>query len=112
MAQFRGTVQGGRGEAARLGHASSGLTTTCRGWQAGVDVYASADSEGDYFGVYVNEGNGYNAGRGFRLGSVVPSDDGPVFIPTQKVVRDILLAHGIELAMDVTIEPEPVRVTQ
>jgi len=35
MAQYRGTVVGGRGEASRIGHKTSGLQTTCNGWSLG-----------------------------------------------------------------------------
>jgi|TARA_R110000822_G_scaffold164199_1_gene304525 hypothetical protein len=36
MARFRGTVQGGRGKASRLGH--RGITTDANGWDLGVNV--------------------------------------------------------------------------
>ena len=39
MAQFRGTVEGQRGEASRLGSKSSGLTVTANGWNIGVRVF-------------------------------------------------------------------------
>lgn len=38
MAQFRGTIQGGRGEASRLGTKSSGLTTKAAGWRGGIET--------------------------------------------------------------------------
>lgn len=38
MAQFRGTIQGGRGEASRLGHKSSGLLLQANGWDIGAEV--------------------------------------------------------------------------
>lgn len=38
MARFRGTVKGGRGEASRLGHASSGLFVKAAGWRGSVTV--------------------------------------------------------------------------
>lgn len=38
MARFRGTLQGSRGAASRLGH--SGLTVTANGWDVGVRVDA------------------------------------------------------------------------
>lgn len=46
MAHFRGTIQGARGEASRLGHKTSGLTTTNNGWHQGVKVRAWVDGEG------------------------------------------------------------------
>ena len=45
MAQFRGSVQGNRSEASRLGHKTSGLTTECNGWNIGVRCYAYHDEE-------------------------------------------------------------------
>jgi len=39
MAQFRGTVQGSRGGASRLGGKSSGIDTTANGWDMGVRVW-------------------------------------------------------------------------
>ena len=38
MAHFRGTVNSGRSDASRLGHTSTGLTTTCNTWDLGVKV--------------------------------------------------------------------------
>lgn len=38
MAHFRGSVQGGRTEASRLGHRSSGLTTYAASWAGAVKV--------------------------------------------------------------------------
>jgi hypothetical protein len=43
MARFFGTLQGGRGEATRLGHASSGLRVTAASWSGKVCVQAYAD---------------------------------------------------------------------
>lgn len=38
MAQFRGTIQGFRGEASRLGSKDSGLHVTAASWQGAVSV--------------------------------------------------------------------------
>ena len=58
MARFRGTVQGGRGEASRLGTKNSGMVTKCYGWHSGVKVVASVDEEGkDTFHVYKTGGS-------------------------------------------------------
>ena len=45
MAQFRGTVQGNRSQASRLGHKTAGLTTECNGWDTGVKVEARWNEE-------------------------------------------------------------------
>ena len=59
MARFRGTVQGGRGEASRLGHRS--ITTDTNGWNLGVNVDGGAGpagySEEDHFSVYATGGS-------------------------------------------------------
>lgn len=38
MAQFRGTIQGQRGEASRLGSKTSGLVVTAASWSGAVQV--------------------------------------------------------------------------
>ena len=38
MAHFRGTIQGARGQASRLGHVSSGLQVEAASWQGKVTV--------------------------------------------------------------------------
>lgn len=58
MARFYGTVQGGRGEATRLGNSKSGLTVTARTWGESFMVRLWAnDSEGpeqkDYGSVHL-----------------------------------------------------------
>ena len=56
MGHFRGTVQGSRGEASRLGH--QGLQTTCYGWQDGLWCGATRDDEdGDQFEVRLTGGS-------------------------------------------------------
>lgn len=59
MARFRGTVQGNRGEASRLGHVTTGLSVTARGWSTGVDVECKVENNKDVFYVYkVNPSQG------------------------------------------------------
>jgi hypothetical protein len=58
MARFRGTVQGNKGGASRLGSPKSGLTVTCDGWNLGIEVHASVDENGkDVFTVYKTGGS-------------------------------------------------------
>ena len=48
MAQFRGTITGSRDKTtSRLGHKTTGLTTTCNGWNIGVACRAVYDAEQD-----------------------------------------------------------------
>ncbi len=38
MAQFFGSIEGGRGKVTRLGHKSSGITTVAASWEGAVQV--------------------------------------------------------------------------
>jgi hypothetical protein len=70
MAQFRGTVEGQRGAASRLGGKSSGLTVKANGWHGGVTVNASALSskgDGDRFTVWGTGGSGGQRPDAFLL---------------------------------------------
>lgn len=64
MARFRGTVQGQRGQASRLGGTKSGLQVNCHGWDGGVFVSGSVNEKGeDEFTIIGNGGsNGHRAG--------------------------------------------------
>lgn len=44
MAQFRGTVQGNRSEASRLGTKKSGVFASVNGWRIGFDSQANHDA--------------------------------------------------------------------
>jgi hypothetical protein len=77
MARFRGTVQGSRGEASRLGSTNGGLVTNTNGWDAGVRVVARVDDEGrDTFAIYATGGSSGSHRR--LIGHVVDGPDGPV----------------------------------
>ena len=57
MAQFRGTIQGTRGEASRLGTKSSGLTVTANGWDTGVRVELDHETGQDRVTVWRTGGS-------------------------------------------------------
>ena len=58
MANFYGTVQGGKGLASRIGNKISGMTVTCNGWNSGIRIEAYVDSNGiDTFKVYQTSGS-------------------------------------------------------
>ena len=73
MAHFRGTVQGNRTEASRLGHKSTGLVTTCNGWHVGVTckAFVAEDTGEDIIRVFVTGGS--NGGRETVLATVAES---------------------------------------
>lgn len=62
MAHFRGTVQGGRSEASRLGHKTTGLRVSANGWNIGVDVVLTHNSETGKDEVVVFRTGGSNSG--------------------------------------------------
>jgi hypothetical protein len=83
MARFKGTVKGGRGETARLGHANTGLVTTTNGWDTGVKVYASVDKDGnDRFDVYLTGGS--NEARPTQLVGSYGVDDFPTWAQSRQ----------------------------
>ena len=57
MAHFRGTVVGGRSEASRLGHKTTGLTTNCNTWNLGIKVEADHINGQDVFRVFKTGGS-------------------------------------------------------
>ena len=79
MAHFRGTVTGGRSEGSRCGHKTTGLTTTCNGWQSGVKVRAWCDETvgRDIFLVYASGGSGYSNSEN-KLIATVECKDGEI----------------------------------
>ena len=61
MAQYIGTVQGGKGQASRIGNKVSGLMVTCSGWDVG--VIAEIKYEGGKDVIYIYETGGSNDKR-------------------------------------------------
>jgi hypothetical protein len=58
MARFRGTIQGCRGEASRLGGTETGIETRTNGWNSGVRVVGFVDDNGDdCFDIYITGGS-------------------------------------------------------
>ena len=57
MAHFRGTLQGGRGVASRLGTKKSGLYLTANGWNIGVKVLVNHVNGVDVIDVYRTGGS-------------------------------------------------------
>ena len=57
MAHFRGTVIGGRGEASRLGHKTTCMTTTCNTWDLGIRIEAMHVDNQDVFRVFKTGGS-------------------------------------------------------
>jgi broad specificity phosphatase PhoE len=60
MAHFYGTVHGARGEASRLGHKSTGMTTICASHAGAVRCIAYVCNGVDYVRVHLTlwQGNG------------------------------------------------------
>ena len=60
MARFYGTVEGGRGVATRLGHASSGLKVTAQSYTGDVHVRMFVKDDEDWVYIRVQDHNGNN----------------------------------------------------
>ena len=65
MAQFRGTLRGGRGEASRLGDKQTGPTAHVNGWHCGIEAVAHHAGGQDHFNVYATGGSGGSGARTF-----------------------------------------------
>lgn len=72
MAQFRGTIQGSRGSASRLGGKESGLTVTANGWDVGATVKAQEIDGEDTIIIYLTSGS--NGGPSRLLGRFTRAD--------------------------------------
>lgn len=57
MAQFRGTVEGNRGEASRCGTKGSGLEVTANGWDIGIEADLRHVNGRDEVMVYLTSGS-------------------------------------------------------
>ena len=73
MARFRGTVQGDRGEASRLG--CRGLVVEAHGWTIGVRVECTRDAaDNDVITVYSDGGSG----KGQRMEQIAYLTSNPI----------------------------------
>lgn len=61
MARFYGTVQGGRGMASRLGHATSGLQVEAKSYQGDIEITLQAKDEIDVVTIQAKP-HGWGAG--------------------------------------------------
>jgi len=86
MAQYIGFLQGGKGEASRLGHKTSGLTATVNGWNSGVKVYAfyCDERKRDVIRVEATTGS-KQTGRKVIIGEVMEQDGQVIFILDNKI---------------------------
>lgn len=83
MAQYRATIQGQRGAASRLGGKRSGISAYVNGWQCGVRVVSSDDSDRtgqDEFEVFSTSGSGHTPG-GRCLGTIKVVNGRVTWIP-------------------------------
>ena len=62
MAQYRGTLQGNRGSASRLGTKPSDLEVTAHGWHLGLRavIYWDSTAQEDRLRVELNSGSGHD----------------------------------------------------
>lgn len=71
MAHFYADIQGGRGQATKIGHKSTGIAGHIRGWESGIQVKARYDQEKDsnIFEVYQTGGSN-GSGLAVLLGTL------------------------------------------
>jgi len=95
MARYRGTVQGGRGEASRLGNAKDGLMTTTYGWDLGAICTMDPDpndSERDKLEISITNGSGTGCETFGRL-DVRRSELGVSIVPDYVLLRHTEMTH-------------------
>lgn len=95
MSQFYGTIRGGRGEATRCGHKTSGLTTNAAGWHGCIrtHVYYDEATGTDRYEVALVPWQGSGGwSRPLASGHLSANDH-----DTKAIVRQSL--HGIELVL-------------
>ena len=89
MARFRGTVQGARGEASRLGTAATGVTSTADGWHIGGEVEISDDDRGGDVVDFTLSG-GSNARNSPRMvARYVEGDNAPTIYPAAFTWKEV-----------------------
>ena len=76
MAQFRGTIQGNRGRASRLGTKNSGLSVSANGWHIGVRVELDHVDSKDIATVYLTGGSSGRNMKSRELGRFVEGENG------------------------------------
>ncbi len=104
MAQFRATIQGGKGEVSRLGHKTTGIRTKTNGWNSGVYVFGHHQVDvGDVLEITATRGS--NGGNREYLGWV---DKDAVFHPSEILRERIIAEHNarlIEISLGAYLKP-------
>jgi hypothetical protein len=107
MARFRGTVQGSRGEASRLGDSKNGLGTTCNGWKLGAYCTMAAvtcDGEDiDQLEVTITQGSA-RASASFGGFTVQRAGERGVIRPDRTFLQNIA---PLEVAAALALNPPP-----
>lgn len=77
MAQYRGLIEGTRGETSRLGSKTSGLKAKCDGWNIGTTsiINYNKDKQRDEIEVWITSGSKRNSHDTY-LGSFYRAEDG------------------------------------
>ena len=91
MARYYAGIHGNRGEATRLGTPASGLRAFINGWHIGVDVYIKPqykEKDSDEIILTMTTGSG-GRGRDVSIGVIRETPEGPVFTPSEEVLRRI-----------------------
>lgn len=85
MARFIATIKGARGQASRIGHATSGIHSHTTGWELGVKVEGHAAGPGgtDVFAIYATSGS--NGGsRPEHIATITRNPDGSLRVTSTR----------------------------
>ena len=87
MARYYAGVHGNRGEATRLGSPASGMSSWTNGWHIGLSAYASPEYENpNQDEIEFSMTSGSSNSQAHHLGTIVETDNGPQFKPSQYVI--------------------------
>lgn len=107
MAHFYGSVQGGRGEATRLGHKNSGIRAMAQGWNQGVSIngYYNEEEDRDEFTIYATGGG--NGGGSDRI--VAATNE---FGQIEPVINNEALSIAVQALKDIANDDHGERTDQ
>ena len=107
MAHFYGTLQGARGEATRLGHKSTGVTTRAASW-AGcvrVELWHDEETDTDWARVSLEPWHGEGRQATLYVGPVSGADT-PDADPNERTLDKRLSSAALVIALGDTIRAE------
>jgi hypothetical protein len=93
MARFYGTVRGGRGEATRLGHATSGLRVSAQSYSGDISVELFAKGDEDWVVIRAGDHYGRGSGQCIYHGPIEP-------LTKQSALKSLITGLSCEMLKD------------